>query len=69
MQMHEIDELVNHPSTDNHKAIADPHAKIKVIWAVVRPIIDVAKGLLFFKPKWQNTINDFEKAMDAVYGN
>jgi hypothetical protein len=55
---------------DNHTADAlpkDAKAKIRALWTAGKPILEAVRGLLFFKPKWQNVLKDFA-AMDAVYG-
>ena len=38
---------------------------LKAIWATVRPIVLTARGLLFWKPKWQQAIDKLVAALDA----
>ncbi len=50
----------------------DAAAQIKLpdigaIYHAVRPVLLFAKTILFFKPKWQNAINAFITALDALY--
>lgn len=35
-------------------------------YRAVRPVLKIAKGLLFFKPKWQNVITLFMNVLDGV---
>lgn len=44
----------------------DPKAKLKAIWIIAKPVLEAVKGLLFFKPKWANTISDLITGIDAV---
>ena len=53
--------------TDVVSSEATGKAKIKALWVIIKPILEVAKSLLFFKPKWVVIISDFILAVDAVY--
>lgn len=40
---------------------------ISAIYFVVRPVLEVAKAIFFFKPKWQDAIGKLIAALDSLY--
>lgn len=43
--------------------------KLKAVWIVAKPILQLVKGLLFLKPKWQMTIDVLIMEVDIITGN
>jgi hypothetical protein len=43
-----------------------PSFALSTLWPVVRPVLLVAEGLLFFQPTWANALKALVGALDAL---
>jgi len=73
MEVHEIDAHVdaNADTVNSINITQDMAAELKLvnickIYQAVRPVLKFAKGLLFFKHKWQSFIQKLLDSLDAV---
>ena len=51
---------------EKHLSAKAAKVDLKAIWAVARPIVLIARGLLFWKPKWQQVIDNLIAGVDAA---
>ena len=69
MQVSEVDDHIENFTAAENMA-AEGTAQFKLfdicqVWQKVRPIIRFARGLLFWKPKWQAIIDEAMAALDV----
>ena len=72
MKQEEIDALDAH--VDEHLTTTESMSAQKLldicaIWKGVRPIVKVARALLFWKPKWQAVLDQLITSLDATCPN
>lgn len=60
MDMHEIDKHVEH-----HLSVAEvKKLNLCAVYVGAKPVIKFVRGLLFFKPKWQQIIDLLTASLD-----
>ena len=61
-----VDTFVAGAANEGMNAQALQLFSICAAWQKVRPIVNFAKAMLFWKPKWQAVITEFEGVADGI---